>query len=494
MMDRILELVKDVPEVSMEKIYWMIDHACRVDKLSLKVVSILLGVLAILASIARLFFRYRSAQTLNLEDYFILVATTCLATEMGLLLSFTDTIYRIDGATLNVSVLKYLTSDPKLSKELFNSRPSILIAYLTVGWLAIFAVKCSFLSLFHKMCRNVSRKLTAYFWVTVAATGTSCIVVILESFILCPRFGADATQCFLENQYTFSISSGVVVQSLDIVTDLMIISIPLTLLKMSQLKLQDKVRIATVLCLSSICVILSISRLAAGMHRNVFGKWQFEMAWLSFMLHCEASVAVMAGSIPALRAFYTYRRSRRIETAQSEKPNEKLPENLKGKALRVLGSMRHKEQPVLPRYERVQPRASIARWRQSIVGIIPRRPMTYKGGNMNVVGPDGQRYSAAESVMIHPTLAYHNIRKQELQRDGIRMKRETIVWSDSVRSKYASVDMSEATSHTGTIISSAGSDPDMKGSELAFPARTMAGKFDYFIDAQFGHIAAEIRK
>jgi hypothetical protein len=140
---------------------------------------------------------------------------------MGLFLSFTETIYRIDGATLNVSILKFLTGDPELSKELFNSGPSILIAYLTLGWLAIFAVKCSFLALFHKMCRNVSRNLTAFFWVTVAATGTSCIVVILESFILCPRFGADATQCFLENQYTFSISSGVVVQSLDIVTDLM---------------------------------------------------------------------------------------------------------------------------------------------------------------------------------------------------------------------------------------------------------------------------------
>ncbi|KAL1611997.1 hypothetical protein SLS60_000220 [Paraconiothyrium brasiliense] len=173
---------------------------------------------------------------------------------------------------------------------------------------------------------------------------------------------------------------------------------------------------------------------------------------------------------------------------QSEKHNEKLPKNVKDKALRVLGSMRKKEQPVLPRYERVQPRASIAKWRQSIVGIIPRRPMTYKGGNLNVVDPNGQRYSAAESVMIHPTLAYHNIRKQELQRDGIRVKKhETILWSEFARSKYASVDMSEATSQSGTIISSAGSSPDLKSSELAYPARTMsARKIDYFLDSQFG--------
>ena len=166
-------------------------------------------------------FRYRSAQTLNLEDYFILFATTCLTAEMALLLSYTDAMYRIDGATLNINVLKFLIGDRELSKELISSGPSTLVAYMTLGWLAIFSVKVSFLALFYEMCRNVSLKLTAHFWVTVAATILSSIVVILESFILCPQFGADATRCFLNNNYTFSISSGVVAQSLDIATDLM---------------------------------------------------------------------------------------------------------------------------------------------------------------------------------------------------------------------------------------------------------------------------------
>lgn len=36
-MDRILELVKDVPEVSVESAHWLIAHAGRVDQVSLKV-------------------------------------------------------------------------------------------------------------------------------------------------------------------------------------------------------------------------------------------------------------------------------------------------------------------------------------------------------------------------------------------------------------------------------------------------------------------------
>ncbi|KAJ4292529.1 hypothetical protein N0V90_009192 [Kalmusia sp. IMI 367209] len=207
---------------------------------------------------------------------------------------------------------------------------------------------------------------------------------------------------------------------------------------MSHLKLQNKVRIAIVLCLSSICVILSIVRLAAGMHRNVFGKWQFGMAWISFMLHCEAAIAVMAGSIPALRAVYTSHRSRK----STEAHHEKKPENLKGKALRVLGSMRRKETPSLPTYvPPVRPRASIAKWRQSIVGIIPRRAGSRREGHLAVVSPENQRNSAAESVVIHPGLAYHNYRKQE--RSGTRVTQETTVSSDKSRSKYMSADMSE---------------------------------------------------
>lgn len=211
---------------------------------------------------------------------------------------------------------------------------------------------------------------------------------------------------------------------------------------MSHLRLQNKFRLATVLCLSVICVVLSIARLAAGMRRNVFGKLQFEMAWLSFMLHCEASVAVMAGSIPALRAVYTAYRDQKLDTHP-----EKIPENVKVKALRVLGSMRRKEEPILPSYTKVHARASIARWRQSIIGIIPMRPQTYTGGDINIIDLNHQRQSTAESVMIDPTLAYHNIRKQELKTIGTLSNKDLVVWKEALRLKCASIDLSEVSSH-----------------------------------------------
>lgn len=172
---------------------------------------------------------------------------------------------------------------------------------------------------------------------------------------------------------------------------------------MSHLKLENKVRIAVVLCLSSVCVVLSIIRLAAGMHRNVFGNLQFGMAWVTFMLHCEAAVAVMAGSVPALRAVYTSHRARPTRNDCHEKGLTSSED----KTRRGFFSSKQNHSPVLPVHERARSRASIAHWRQSIVGIMPR-------------GAGNKRYecsssdsAAEEGPVMPPGLAYHDFKKQE---------------------------------------------------------------------------------
>lgn len=432
-----------------------------------QVLTILLTVFAVLASTARLLFRYRSEHHLALEDWLVLFATICLVAETGLVYAFSRMVYFIDGATLNLPVLAFIGKDAALTKELLTAGPSTLVAYFTLGWITIFSIKYSFLALFYKMLRNVSRNLLAYFWCTVAATGMACVVVILESFILCPHFGADAgecdrrgerseanggaAQCFLKNNYTFSISTGVVVQALDIVTDLMsaycgidypasaslltfaVISIPIILLKMSHLRLQHKVRIAVVLCLSSICIILSIVRLAGGIHRNVFGNLQFSTAWISFVLHCEAAVAVLAGSAPALRAIYTSHQNRRTMTMT----DDEKPKSLMSRAMTVLGSVR-RTKPTLPTQER--PRASIARWRESIIAIMPRR--TRSRSNRPLANNPEGRNGSEDSGIIHPGIAYHDFQKQEKNR--IRVTYECKVLSESASSyAHKSLDLSE---------------------------------------------------
>jgi hypothetical protein len=158
------------------------------------VLTIFLAVLATVASASRLWLRYRDEDLIRPEDYLVLFATICLLIETGLVYSFSRRLFVIDAATTHLSVLAYVAKDPGYASQLLQTG-STLVAYLTLGWVAIFAIKFSFLTLFYRMLRNVNRKLMAYFWCTVAATAISGVVIILENFILCPKFGADAGTC-----------------------------------------------------------------------------------------------------------------------------------------------------------------------------------------------------------------------------------------------------------------------------------------------------------
>ncbi|KAF2475931.1 uncharacterized protein BDR25DRAFT_212315, partial [Lindgomyces ingoldianus] len=290
------------------KTQWKIDHAGAIDKSTFQILLFILLAIACVFSLSRLGFRLHHERRLFLDDYLILFATICLIIETVCIHHFSDRIYFVESASTNWEVMLLLApgiGNTAFQQDFSTWGPAWINGYLSVGWIAIFMVKFSFLVLFWRMVRNVTKRLTIWYWVTVAVTAASGIVVVLEAFILCPHVGKAAAKCYPQKNYSFSLGIGIMVQCLDIITDLMIISIPLILLRMSQLRISHKVRIALVLCLSGIQIILSTTRIAGGIHRNITGQLEFSIVWITFLLHAEASVAVMTGSIPALHAMYS---------------------------------------------------------------------------------------------------------------------------------------------------------------------------------------------
>ncbi|KAF2788172.1 hypothetical protein K505DRAFT_379079 [Melanomma pulvis-pyrius CBS 109.77] len=301
------------PGIDRRQILWLIDHACRIDRLSFKVLVLLLAILAVLASIVRLQFRVRNDRRLLLDDWLVLFATVCLVTETGLVFHFSNVLYLSDALNTQLAVYLWIWKDEALLNELFGVKLAYMIAYFAFGWVTIFAVKYSFLALFYPMVTKVKTRLRIWYWVTVAATTIAGIFITLDAFVVCPRFGADDNhKCTTESDYHAMLGAGIVVQVLDIVSDLMIISIPLILLRMSQIRFKHKRRIAITLSLSGICIILSVARVSGGIRKNLEGAPIFGVVWISFLLHCEASIAVLAGSVPALRAIYRTHLQRRI--------------------------------------------------------------------------------------------------------------------------------------------------------------------------------------
>jgi hypothetical protein len=85
---------------------------------------------------------------------------------------------------------------------------------------------------------------------------------------------------------------------------IVVIMIPLLLLRLSQMKFWQKARIASFLCLSVIMIILTITRLAGGLHRSVRGEREFSIVWTHLLLNVESSVAILMACLVAFRTIF----------------------------------------------------------------------------------------------------------------------------------------------------------------------------------------------
>lgn len=73
---------------------------------------------------------------------------------------------------------------------------------------------------------------------------------------------------------------------------------------MSTMHLRQKLGIAVFLCLSAAMIIITIVRVTAGLHKSARGHKEFSMTWTHLLLHVEACVAVLMGSVSAFRTIF----------------------------------------------------------------------------------------------------------------------------------------------------------------------------------------------
>ena len=111
-------------------------------------------------------------------------------------------------------------------------------------------------------------------------------------------------RCF---PYPFHLLAiGLLVVTVDIAADLMIILIPILLLRKSLLDLGQKLRILSFLCLNVFCIAIALIRgiMRVSSPHEIGGQFQFRLLFTIFLEHIEASVAVIMGSVTALRTVF----------------------------------------------------------------------------------------------------------------------------------------------------------------------------------------------
>ncbi|KAI1646875.1 uncharacterized protein F4817DRAFT_316277 [Daldinia loculata] len=258
-------------------------------------IGVLTG-LALCCFIGRLAVRLTYQKRLHLDDAFLIIAAASLCAATGILYYICYFVYLHTAALLAPQLLPYLLAN---YDELLYLQKS-LYPLLALIWTTTFAVKGCFLAFMRPLVWHISRRVNWYYWFIAGFCILSWAFVVSEPFIVCPYFGLEGIKCFsstIDEKKTLGLVALVTV--LDILSDIMVVSIPIIILRGSFLSRSTKFGLAIFLCLSIFMVICAIVRLA-GFHY----KGLEDDTWEFFWQHIEGAVSVIMASITAFRTLF----------------------------------------------------------------------------------------------------------------------------------------------------------------------------------------------
>ncbi|MCJ1307352.1 hypothetical protein MMC25_000998 [Agyrium rufum] len=177
-------------------------------------------------------------------------------------------------------------------------------AYLAVAWTAIFSVKFGFLMFFRRLVDRLP-KLATYWKIICAITGIFYIFCFIDGFVACPYNGMAAQACTHEPALTRVIILASFSIAADIISDLMIVMVPIWILWKVQMRMQQKLGLAIFLCLNLAQAFVGLIRVAT---IHYYGT--IDQTWNYFWFHMEVVIAVMMISLTAFRSVFAANASR----------------------------------------------------------------------------------------------------------------------------------------------------------------------------------------
>ncbi|PSN61404.1 hypothetical protein BS50DRAFT_578420 [Corynespora cassiicola Philippines] len=283
-----------------------LDSASRIKRAdTIVLVAVLFG-LSVFSLVARVALKLFDRRRFALDDYLMFFGIACLSTGVGIFYSGLDNLYLGTALVVNPLLIAELPPDSFrifLSWNLNARLSSAVILF----WTTTFCVKYSFLAFFHRIVKPI-KELKLFWWFTLVITSLVWILLIMYPFIMCPYYNTAALKCFdanYEKRFKILQSLGTV---LDILTDVMIVSIPILALRKTTMILRQKLAIGIFLCLSVVMIILAIIRslsLPGPVSRAR------DVPWTILWVYLESAVAVIMVSLTAFRTLFTLRREER---------------------------------------------------------------------------------------------------------------------------------------------------------------------------------------
>ncbi|KAF4636427.1 hypothetical protein G7Y89_g1661 [Cudoniella acicularis] len=261
--------------------------------------------ISIVVALAQTSLRITRLKKVELDDGFLMLALVALAGACGIM----DEL----GELLYVQIYASLKLVPFPTGPAILRYHRLLQAAAVLEWVAIFAAKFSLLLFFRKL---VNRTHVLKIWWAIVLVFLICLagVCIPLGFMVCSDFSLNfLTIISVREQISTDASV-----TIDVLSDILVLSIPLAILWTVKVNLRRKMAIGAILCLSVFMIIIAIARVTAA----ALPSGLSDTVWLFFWQTMEAAVAVIMVSLTGLRSLFvqdaSQGASKRVATYPSE--------------------------------------------------------------------------------------------------------------------------------------------------------------------------------
>lgn len=258
----------------------------------------LLGI-AVMVAGGRISARFYKSHGVTVDDGFFFLAITTFISGTTVLYLDLPYIY------LQENVEARLRAAPAdLVSQLIHSEKLQDTATTLLGT-TIISVKFSFLFFFRDLLRQQKRML-AWWWCIFVFLIPTAPILMFSNLISCSYFDERIlVECVTPVALARQNGTLRATATVDIVSDALLISIPVILLWNVKINLRRKLALWGILCLSIFTAITAVIKVAGG---NISHD-QVDSAWAIFWLQAEAAVAIIVVSITAFRALFVAHRT-----------------------------------------------------------------------------------------------------------------------------------------------------------------------------------------
>ncbi|KAJ5300656.1 uncharacterized protein N7443_005658 [Penicillium atrosanguineum] len=278
----------------------------------------------------RIHVQLRSFRRLFIDDFIVSFAWVVILSAAIL--------WQVEGKVLYESYAVSAGTTPLTATFLprFNKLMRCLAPLEILFYSALWSVKFSFMTFFYRLSSKI-KYLRNWWYIVLFATISVYIASIGDIEYKCSLGGIDfiINQCskfkhiHYENRSFWANAVG------DVVTDLMILSIPILLLWSTRISSRKKIILISIFSATTLIMVIAIIRVVVG---TTYDR-EMNIAWLCFWSFVEVNTAIIISCVASLRQLLITSQSRAESGgATYQTPYAPMLQNLKNSTVRHIGS------------------------------------------------------------------------------------------------------------------------------------------------------------